>query len=124
MKIECKFNYSVEVEECSIDYLTSWFKQIQEMFFSDFAKITLLQFGDNAMKKATKPFCCSCGNNKDFIWKTRDAKPMKITTIRGEIELPQMQVQYKGSVSHNTSQICQDFYDAADRCKSRAQAAL
>ena len=30
-------------------------------------------------------------------------------------------LQRKGSVSHNTSQICQDFYDAADRCKSRNQ---
>ncbi len=95
MKIECNFNYSVEVEECNIDYLTSGFKQIQEMFFSDFTKTTLVQFGDSAMKKATKPFCCQCGNNKDFIWKTKDAKPMKITTIRGEIELPQMQVQCK-----------------------------
>ena len=47
------------------------------------------------MKKATKLFCCTCGNDKDFIWKTKDAKSMKITTIRVEIELPQMQVQCK-----------------------------
>ena len=95
MKIECNFNYSVEVEECNIDYLTSGFKQIQEMVFTDFAKTSLEQFGDSAMKEAAKPFCCTCGNNKDFIWKTKDAKPMKITTIRGEIEVPQMQVQCK-----------------------------
>jgi len=95
VKIECNFNYSVELEECNIDYLTSGFKQIQEMVFADFAKTSLEHFGDSAMKKATKPFCCTCGNDKDFIWKTKDAKSMKITTIRGEVELPQMQVQCK-----------------------------
>jgi len=95
VKIECNFNYSVELEECNIDYLTSGFKQIQEMVFTDFAKTSLEHFGDSAMNKATKPFCCTCGNDKDFIWKTKDAKSMKITTIRGEVELPQMQVQCK-----------------------------
>lgn len=95
MKIELNFNYSVDLEKCNIDYLTSVFKQIQELLFTDFAKTSLEQFGDSAMKDATKPFCCTCGNNRDFIWKTKDAKSMKITTIRGELELPQMQVQCK-----------------------------
>jgi len=95
VKIELNFNYSVDLEKCNIDYLTSVFKQIQELLFTDFAKTSLEQFGDSAMKDATKPFCCTCGNNRDFIWKTKDAKSMKITTIRGELELPQMQVQCK-----------------------------
>jgi hypothetical protein len=95
VKIELNFNYSVDLEKCNIDYLTSVFKQIQELVFTDFAKTSLEQFGDSAMKDATKPFCCTCGNNRDFIWKTKDAKSMKITTIRGELELPQMQVQCK-----------------------------
>ncbi len=95
MKIEFNFNYSVDLEKCNIDYLTSVFKQIQELVFTDFAKTSLEQFGDSAMKDATKPFCCTCGNNRDFIWKTKDAKSMKIMTILGELELPQMQVQCK-----------------------------
>jgi hypothetical protein len=95
VKIEFNFNYSVDLEKCNIDYLTSVFKQIQELVFTDFAKTSLEQFGDSAMKDATKPFCCTCGNNRDFIWKTKDAKSMKIMTILGELELPQMQVQCK-----------------------------
>lgn len=95
MKIEFSFNYSVEVEECNIDYLTAVFKQLLVMIFTDFVKISLEQFGDSFMKMTKKPFRCSCGNDIDFIWKTRDAKPMKITTIFADLLLPQMQVQCK-----------------------------
>lgn len=95
MKIECNFNYSVEVEECNIDYLTSVFKQLLVMIFTDFVKTSLEQFGDSFMKMTKKPFHCSCGNDIHFIWKTRDAKPLKITTIFADLLLPQMQVQCK-----------------------------
>lgn len=95
MKIEYRINYSVEVEKCNADYLTAVFKQLLVMVFTDFMKTALEQFAEDFMKMEKKPFSCSCGNNRNFIWKTKDAKPMKITTIFADLILPQMQVQCK-----------------------------
>ena len=95
MKIEYRMNYSMEVEKCNIDYLTAAFKQLLLMVFTDFVKTVLEQFAEDFMKMEKKPFHCSCGNDKNFIWKTKDAKPMKITTIFAELILPQMQIQCK-----------------------------
>lgn len=95
MKIEYRINYSIEVEKCNIDYLTAIFKHLLVMVFTDFVKTALEQFAEEIMKMRIKPFHCSCGNDKGFIWKTKDAKPMKITTIFAELILPQMQVQCK-----------------------------
>ncbi len=93
MKIEYRTNYSVEVEKCNIDYLTGVFRQLLVVPFADFVKAVLEQFAEDSMKMGKKPFRCSCGNERDFIWKTRNAKPMKITAIFAGIMLPQMQVQ-------------------------------
>ena len=95
MKIEYKINYSMEVDKCNIDYLTAVFKQLLVMVFTDFVKTVLEQFAEDFMKMEKKPFHCSCGNDKNFIWKTKDAKPMKVTTIFAELILPQMQIQCK-----------------------------
>ncbi len=95
MKIEYRVNYSMEVEKCNIDYLTSVFRQLLVLLFADFVKAVLEQFAEDSMKMGKKPFRCSCGNDKGFIWKTKNAKPMKITTIFAEIMLPQMQIQCK-----------------------------
>ena len=95
MKIEYKINYSMEVDKCNIDYLTAVFKQLLVMVFTDFVKTVLEQFAEDFMKMEKKPFHCSCGNDKNFIWKTKDAKPMKITSIFAELILPQMQIQCK-----------------------------
>jgi hypothetical protein len=96
VKIEFRMNYSVEVEKCNIDYLTAVFKQLLVMAFTDFAKTALEQFAGDFMKMEKKPFRCSCGNDRCFIWKTKDAKSMKITTIFADaLILPQMQVQCK-----------------------------
>lgn len=95
MKIDIHINYSVEVEKCNIDHLTAIFKQLVVMVLEDFVKTVLAKFADDFMKMARKPFSCMCGNDRDFIWKTKDAKPMKITTIFADLTLPQMQVQCK-----------------------------
>jgi hypothetical protein len=95
VKIEYRINYSIEVEKCNIDYLTVVFKQLLVVVFRDFVKNVLEQFAEDFMKMEKKPFRCSCGNDKDFIWKTKDAKPMKITTIFADLILPQMQIQCK-----------------------------
>lgn len=96
MKINYNVNYSVEVENCNIDYLIMVFKQILIIVLTDFVTQVLQQFAEEAMQQAKKPFCCvACGNDTDFIWKTRNAKSMTLTTIFAVLHLPQMQVQCK-----------------------------
>jgi hypothetical protein len=64
------------------------------MLFTDFVKTALEQFAVMYMHKDKKPFKCSlCGNDMRFIWKTKEAKPMRITTIFADLPLSQMQVQ-------------------------------
>jgi Zn finger protein HypA/HybF involved in hydrogenase expression len=82
------------LEKCNIDYLTAVFKQLLVMLFTDFVKTALEQFAVMYMHKDKKPFKCSlCGNDMRFIWKTKEAKPMRITTIFADLPLSQMQVQ-------------------------------
>ena len=95
MKIELKMDYIIEVEKCDIDYLTGVFKQLLVVVFTDFVRTVQVKFAESFMGMEKKPFRCECGNMWRFIWKTKDAKPMKITTIFCELILAQMQVQCK-----------------------------
>ena len=96
MKINYSFNYIIEIEECKIDYLIAVFKKLLVYLLTDFVVTTLKAFADETMKKLKKPFCCEkCGNDTFFIWKTRNAKTMKLTTTYADLLLPQMQIQCK-----------------------------
>jgi len=96
VKINLSLNYIVEVKECKIDYLIGVFKQLLVFILTDFVRTILEVFAEEVMKQTKKPFECeNCGNDEDFIWKTRNAKAMKITTIFAELLLPQMQVECK-----------------------------
>jgi hypothetical protein len=95
MEIKYNVSYSMEVEKCNIDYLIAAFKQLLPILLTEFVSGLLAQFAEEAMRQDEKPFSCECGNKRDFIWKTKEAKPMKITTIFAELLLPQMQVQCK-----------------------------
>ena len=95
MEIRYNVSYSMEVERCNIDYLIAAFKQLLPMLLTDFISTLLEQFAEEAMRQEEKPFSCECGNRRDFIWKTRNAKGMKLTTIFAELLLAQMQVQCK-----------------------------
>ena len=96
MKINYSFNYSIELKDCKIDYLIAVFRQLLVYILTDFIKTTLETFAADIMKKDKKPFCCEkCKNDMPFIWKTKNAKPMKLMTIFAELILPQMQIQCK-----------------------------
>ena len=95
MKIELDLHYIIETEECNIDYLVEIFKKLSKMILVEFVKTVLIVFADKYMKMVRKPFSCTCGNNRNFIWKTKNAKPTTADTVYGSLELPQMQVQCK-----------------------------
>ena len=61
------------------------------LFLSEFIGVIVLKFAEAYMSKEEKPFYCDkCGNNRNFIRKTGNAKPTKIITIFGEIVLGQI----------------------------------
>ena len=95
MNIKFSFEYTLELEKCNIDFLIGVFKQLLPDLLRGFIQATLEQFGEHFMAQNKKPFECECGNDKDFIWKTRNAKTTSITTIFANLILPQMQVQCK-----------------------------
>jgi hypothetical protein len=48
------------------------------------------------MGLSRKPFSCEgCGNDKEFIWKTRHGKETKILTVFQWVSMEQLQVQCK-----------------------------
>ncbi len=95
MEIKLSVNYTIEMKECDIDSLTAAFKVLLMHVFTDLVIQTLRQFADEAMARTIKPFSCDCGNEVNFIWKTRDAKSTLVRTLYGVLTLPQMQVQCK-----------------------------
>jgi len=95
VEIKLSVNYIIEIRKCDIDLLVAAFKILLVQIFTDFVKQALRQFADEAMGAVKKPFRCDCGNETDFIWKTRDAKSTLIRTLFGILTLPQMQVQCK-----------------------------
>ncbi len=95
MEVTVAINYVVDLPDCKVDTMTSAYKKLQCMIFSDMVMQVLIQFATNYMKEKEKPFSCKCGNSTDFIWKTKNAKPTTILTIFCEVILDQMQVQCK-----------------------------
>jgi hypothetical protein len=63
---------------------------------TDFIQKVVTGYGEYVMALEKKPFCCDkCGNNRGFIWKTRQGKETKILTVFQWVTLRQLQVQCK-----------------------------
>ena len=63
---------------------------------TDFLQKALIGYGELVMAWSKKPFCCGkCGNDREFIWKTRHGKETKILTTFQWVVLQQLQVQCK-----------------------------
>jgi len=63
---------------------------------TDFFQQVLVGFGEYAMLLKQKPFACGrCGNDTEFIWKTKHGKATKILTFLGWVTLRQLQVSCK-----------------------------
>ncbi|KXB06965.1 hypothetical protein AKJ51_02370 [candidate division MSBL1 archaeon SCGC-AAA382A20] len=96
MTVNIKCNYTIEIPNCNMETLTAAFRKVLILFLRDFVLVILNKFATEYMNQKIKPFKCKkCGNNEEFIWKTRRTKNTKITTIFGDIILGQMQVQCK-----------------------------
>jgi len=96
MKIDYGATFSIDIAEPTLKALTQAYFQMSRILLSDFFQNVLRKFAEHFIELETKPFCCErCGNQKEFIWKTRVGKPTEVLTIFGVVRLGQLQVRCK-----------------------------
>lgn len=94
VEFECQFR--VHVKDGSITTILAAFCKVLPQMLTDFIEKVVIGLGEYAMSQKKKPFCCDeCGNDEEFIWKTKHGKPTKILTVFQWVILRQLQVQCK-----------------------------
>lgn len=90
----CQFE--VELADSRLSTILSAFSRQLPELLREFFQKALVGFGEHFMRLNQKPFVCDCcGNNRDFIWKTRHGKETKVLTVYQWLSLQQLQVQCK-----------------------------
>jgi hypothetical protein len=90
---DCQFK--IHLKDSCISTVLKAFATLLPQLLTDFFQKTLVGFGEYAMALKKKPFTCKCGNDSDFIWKTRHGKKTKIHGFYRWLELRQLQIQCK-----------------------------
>lgn len=91
---DCQFD--VHLKDGSITTVLSAFCKLLPQILTDFIQKVLIGYGEYVMALEKKPFCCDkCGNDREFIWKTRHGKETRILTVFQWVTLRQLQVQCK-----------------------------
>lgn len=93
INFDCQFE--VFLKDSRISTILAAYSALLPHLLMDFFQKVLIGFGEYAMSLNKKPFSCKCGNNSDFIWKTRHGKKTKIHGFYCWITLQQLQVQCK-----------------------------
>jgi len=89
---DCQF--AVELEDARLSTILSAFSRQLPELLREFVQKTLIGFGEHAMGLEKKPFACDCcGNDGDFIWKTRHGRETRILTVYQWLSLQQLQVK-------------------------------
>ena len=90
---DCQFK--VDLKDSRISTILAAFAALLPQLLMDFFQKVLVGYGEYAMALKKKPFVCTCGNDTEFIWKTRHGKKTKIHGFYRWLELHQLQVQCK-----------------------------
>jgi len=94
VEFDCQFK--VQIKDGSLRTILSAFCKLLPQILTDFIQKVLIGYSEYVMSLKRKPFCCGhCGNDREFIWKTRHGKPTKILTVFQWVILRQLQVQCK-----------------------------
>lgn len=94
IEFDCQFR--VDIQSSDFPSIMKAFLILLPQLLEDFFQKVLVGFGEYEMSLAKKSFACTCcGNDTDFIWKTRHGKATTILTWFRWITLKQLQVLCK-----------------------------
>jgi len=96
MEFNLSIDITVNIKNTQLKTIIKSFGGILSLLLTEFINNILLQSAEIYMNQTTKPICCkNCGNNKDFIWKTRHGKKTKLLTVFCMIFINQLQWKCK-----------------------------
>lgn len=95
MTLEFRPTYQIEIDSCSTKAITAVFYKMIPLLLGELYNLILLRFAIEYMNRKIKPFSCACGNNEFFIWKTKHGKATTLTSLWGDVQTNQLQVQCK-----------------------------
>lgn len=94
IEFDCQFR--VNMRQCDFPSIMKVFLILLPQLLADFFQKVLVGFGEYEMSLEKKSFACKCcGNDTQFIWKTRHGKATTILTWFRYITLKQLQVECK-----------------------------
>ncbi len=96
MKFNFEFNYTIDIQDCKLNTVLAAYNEMKTDLLNIFTQKVIEEFANEYMTHRIKPFACEqCGNNENFIWKTRHGRLTKIITILQPVFLRQLQVECK-----------------------------
>ena len=96
MKINFTLNIDIDVIDSKLKTILKAHTIISQKALDQFVQQVILEFAKEDMKMEVKPFRCEkCGQNINFIWKTRHGKKTGILTEFKKIIIKQLQIQCK-----------------------------
>jgi len=96
MKMDYQISLHIDISEPTLKAITQAYLQILPMLLGDFFQAVLRTFAEHFMALSKKPFFCErCGNEEEFVWKTRKGRPTTLLSIFGLVKLAQLQVKCK-----------------------------
>jgi len=96
MKLNFEFNYTIDIQDCKLNTVLAAFNEMKTELLNILTQKIIEEFANDYMAQRIKPFVCEqCGNNENFIWKTRHGRLTKIITILQPVFLRQLQVECK-----------------------------
>jgi len=94
IEFECQFR--VGLQDSDFSSIMKAFLMLLPQLLEDFFQKVLVGFGEYEMGLKKKSFACKCcGNDAEFVWKTRHGKATTILTWFRWITLKQLQVRCK-----------------------------
>ena len=96
MKMDYQISLRIDISEPTLKAITQAYLHILPMLLGDFFQAVLRTFAEHFMALSKKPFFCErCGNEEEFVWKTRKGRPTTLLSIFGLVKLAQLQVKCK-----------------------------
>jgi hypothetical protein len=94
--IRFDWQFDVQIKDGSITTILSAFCKLLPQILTDFIQKAVTGYAEYVIALEKKPFSCDeCGNDREFIWKTRHGKETRILTVFQWVVLRQLQVQCK-----------------------------